>query len=312
MELDDDLVQEILDELTNKYHNLPGFISVSEEEGRKGTYFKITVKDQRIVNVPKIFKYTSKNIEIDVNLRVDSGLEIIPYYYVYKNKKELKNDLESAKPIAIGGDKIWHNKLGGYGTLSFTAKKIMMKNRRKKCEGSNVCISNNHVLAMWDEADKGDPISTPWHNPFASLYCWFKVTKTANPNDLALGKIIDIQNTTFGAIRSIGTITGAIDAKKGMKVRKYGARTNLTKGKVKGLANIKVKKSIFNGVRKLTKGFSCAGDSGSAVLTDSLKVVGFVFAGEKKPCDQKPYSYFIPIIKVVKNDESEFSISFEI
>ena len=173
-------------------------------------------------------------------------------------------------------------------------------------DGSNVyALSNNHVYADKNEASIGDNVLQPGSYDGGI------------DQDDAIGTLADFEPINFDgtanvidaaiALCSTGTLGNAtqsdgygtpksttVTASIGLKVKKYGRTTSLTKGRVSLInATIKVNYggdniAVFeNQIGIEPGGFSEGGDSGSLVVVDGVgrdkkndrKSVGLVFAG---------------------------------
>lgn len=175
--------------------------------------------------------------------------------------------------------------------------------------GSQVfALSNNHVFANRNRANKGDNILQPG-----------RVDGGVNPSD-AIGTLYDFEPIAFcaGGLRcpentidaaialttvdDLGTETpnggyGAPRSKTakatlGLRVQKYGRTTGHTHGKITGI-NATIDVGFQDGVARFTGqivitggGFSAPGDSGSLIVTegsggDDRRPVGLLFAGSQ-------------------------------
>jgi trypsin len=180
--------------------------------------------------------------------------------------------------------------------MGVSASKIVMENiYGHQCSGTNVCLSNNHVLALWDGAAYADRIEVVGNDTFARLRCWLPMQKN-NAADAAVGTIQKVDTTQFGMVRGIGKLSDGLgDPTPGMTIRKSGARTGVTNGKMTGWGIINVEGLSFRDVGVESAGFACKGDSGSAVINTSRRLVGLHFAGEDLPCGSSPRGFFVPV-----------------
>ncbi|MPQ44967.1 trypsin-like serine protease [Clostridium tarantellae] len=159
-------------------------------------------------------------------------------------------------------------------------------------------LSNNHVLAGENKFFKGTPIRQPAHSNktdfsdiVAELSEFIEIkfeTPTELPEntvDCAIAKILykkDISKKVafMGEIQSIGI------PKIDLKVKKTGAATNFTKGKIKTIGASTLctfqnnKKALFVN-QIITTRMSDEGDSGSVLLDNNNKVIGLLMGGTK-------------------------------
>jgi len=168
--------------------------------------------------------------------------------------------------------------------------------------GSYYALSNNHVYAVENEGQIGDPIIQPGQ---ADLRC--RATAADQIGTLETFVPLTFANTTNTVDAAAALVTSAtVDNKTpsngygtpssttavatlDMAVQKYGRTTVLTHGSVTGVdAAIKVryKKGIATFLHQVVIGstggpFSGAGDSGSLIVTDEhrAKPVALLFAG---------------------------------
>lgn len=180
--------------------------------------------------------------------------------------------------------------LGGLSVSHYrvTAGTIAMVFRDK--DNDVVILSNNHVLANTNICKFGDPIYQPGTydkkpSPtglIGTLKDWVPLAEGIN-QDSAIAKV----NVAYLAeINKIGKPTGFGTATMGMKLTKSGRTTNVTTGKVIALnGSFKVwytdtKAYTITGCI-VTQAMCDGGDSGSAVLDPSNRIVGLLFAGSR-------------------------------
>lgn len=182
--------------------------------------------------------------------------------------------------------------------------------------GSDVfALSNNHVYANRNQANKGDHILQPGSvdggvNPTDAIgtlhdfmpirFCDPFPVCPANQIDAAIAATTtdNLGNSTpsngYGTPRS-----EVLAAKLGMEVQKYGRTTGHTHGKISGLnATLNVgfrdNTARFSGQIVITgNGFSAPGDSGSLIVAggsgpDSRRPVGLLFAGSNNSTIANP------------------------
>ena len=212
---------------------------------------------------------------------------------------------------AMGGVSLGHFRItaGTFGTLA-------------QRNGQTVILSNNHVLANANEAKVGDPILQPGpadggrlQDTIARLADFVPIEFTersvgsggrllerllspvlrifgfgvrrlpsgaTNRVDAAIAVPLEPSFVEPGDL-GIGRVTGTIEARIGMRVRKSGRTTGVTEGRVTGVdAVVEVdyggKSAIFRG-QIVSDVLSRGGDSGSLVVDDQGRAVGLLFAG---------------------------------
>lgn len=187
---------------------------------------------------------------------------------------------------ALGGSSIGHYKITA-GTLGCLV-------RDKATQGSFI-LSNNHVLANSNQAQKGDSILQPGSydggkmpkDVIGYLERWVEIKfgKEVNFVDVALAKPKSIK-LVKPEIIEIGLPSGITHPKIGMLIQKSGRTTGYTIGKIKDIsATVKVnydKKIALFRNQILTTAMSQGGDSGSLVLNMKKRAIGLLFAGSEK------------------------------
>ena len=182
-------------------------------------------------------------------------------------------------------------------------------------DGTNVyALSNNHVYANENNAQKDDPVLQPGAYDGGTLadtigtLDQFVPISFSNDNEIdaaiALSSPDDLGNATpsdgYGMPKS-----QPIDAAIGQSVMKYGRTTSQTKGRIWAI-NATVNVQYDSGVARfvnqiiITPGsFSAGGDSGSLIVIqkggDARKPVGLLFAGSSS------YTIANPIGAVLEN-----------
>ena len=172
-------------------------------------------------------------------------------------------------------------------------------------DGTDVyALSNNHVYANQNDADKGDNVLQPGAydeglNPddaIGKLYDYEPIVfsrKAKNEIDAAIalispGVAFELSTSPGGyGVPNIEVYGGLLGDFNGLKVQKFGRTTHLTHGEVTGVnATVKVgygpgKTAKFvNQIVIEPGGFSDGGDSGSLIVTEvGLNPVGLLFAG---------------------------------
>ncbi len=193
----------------------------------------------------------------------------------------------NARP-AEGGDSLGHVN-GDTGTFG-----CLVQNSSNE----QFLLSCNHVIANLNAGIKGsDAIWQPGKKDGGSaksrigvLHDFAYITlggATGNRIDAALCKP-DTASDASANVRRIGALVGTAIGTLGMKVRKSGAKTRVTNGKVR-LRNLSVlvdypsgSQALFDGqlgiISTSSGNFSQQGDSGSVVVDDSNAVVGLVIS----------------------------------
>jgi S1-C subfamily serine protease len=161
-------------------------------------------------------------------------------------------------------------------------------------------LSNSHILANEGVANKGDIIIQPGrydggnapNDVIAKLFEWvqFQFTPSGFPNlvDAAIAKV-NKKKDVVSAIYKIGIPKGVSTfVRRGMRVQKTGRTTDYTIGEIRDVdyrlaLNYKIPSGGSGRVglsdQVLCTRYTAGGDSGSAVLNMSGKVVGLHFAG---------------------------------
>ena len=203
---------------------------------------------------------------------------------------------------APGGVSLGHYQITA-GTLGCLVK--------DKKSGKVLILSNNHVLANSNKAEKGDPILQP--GPYDGgkkpkdligyLENWIEINfkKEANLVDAALARP-KVSGDVRPEIMLIGSPQGLTKAKIGMPIQKSGRTTGYTTGKVKDIsASVKVnydnQTALFRG-QILTTNMSQGGDSGSLVLDMKQRAVVLLFAGSEQVTILNPINEVLRLLDV--------------
>jgi hypothetical protein len=173
--------------------------------------------------------------------------------------------------------------LGHFKVTAGTFGAVVHKNNEE------YILSNNHVLANSNQAERGDNILQPgrWdggtnNDKIGELTEFIPISTIGNLVDCAIAKpIYDISDE----IIEIGRVQGKREARLGLKVKKSGRTTGLTSGRVIQLnATVKVKYGFGLATFEdqiIASRMSKGGDSGSLVLTEDNEAVGLLFAGSE-------------------------------
>lgn len=184
---------------------------------------------------------------------------------------------------APAGVSIGHYKVTA-GTLGCLAK--------DRKTGKTLILSNNHVLANSNRAEKGDAVLQPGiadggklsKDKIAELERWVKIKFGRIPNvvDCAVALPYDEKDVKPEMVGN-GAPAGTSKAKLGLAVQKTGRTTQFTKGRVRDItATVKVdydgRTAVFKN-QMITSAMSQGGDSGSLVTDPKNRAVGLLFAG---------------------------------
>ena len=195
-----------------------------------------------------------------------------------------------------------------YGTLACIVSK------KKLFKKEYFILSNNHVLADINKLPIGTPIIQPSKSSIlnieneviANLFTFVKLKvydgnkKNVNYVDCALAKI----NNNIGITRTIfdvGEIKGVSTPKLGARIKKYGASSGLSRGKITTIdATFEIEqegnKYMFKN-QVLADIFNISGDSGSLILNEFNEAVGLFWGGS----DNNSVAYINDISTVLKN-----------
>jgi len=214
-------------------------------------------------------------------------------------------------------DEKWEKKCGtSCGHFKITAGTLGCLVRKKGDAKSKYILSNNHVLAMVNDATVGDAIYLP--GPYdggkesdrianLSAYRHIDMSGDSNEIDAAIAKLIDPNSVNSNVIK-IGKINPTPKSvSMNQEVQKHGRTTKHTQGKVTGVAvdiQVNMGKGIALFVDQIavqTKDghFSQGGDSGSLVMDMNKHPVGLLFAGGGNT------TFMNPIQPVLKQFELE-------
>lgn len=228
----------------------------------------------------------------------EEGPDISPSLgHVKRHRPKSSPDRYRAAGIVLGGSFCQNTRnMNFYGTIAFTAGSVQWSITGGACAGGSCAaapaiVSCNHVIALSDVGQPGDVIYTQEQPAFGTLTCAIPF-RCGTWVDLALGTVGNVANTLKWSVKTIGGLAGIRRPNIGEFIHKHGARTNYTKGNVTGKTNINSTGGVFRGVFSTTPGFSCHGDSGSAVVAGNGDVVGIISWGDEMPCEQNPTGYF--------------------
>ena len=307
--LTDDVIWQILDELTDQFGASDDFVFAQHAAHEADDTFVIRFASDS-QNSSITFKHKIRDPVADVALKIEYGPRIVLHGYPIDGDPNdpLGNELPMAKPTGspyIGGDPVTNPDSNQWGTLGLPAKAIMISNGRHTCAVDYSFLSNNHVIAMNDGAKIGSTISWVLSlNPFVrgesigTLACFIPIASQPL-TDAALANLT-APNVAWAQLQGLGKVSGVIRRPRTReKIYKAGARTGTSSGDFMGYANIYVGGRLYRGVGATSRRFGCAGDSGSVVVSGGSNpdLLGLYFAGEAVPCMQGggPTGYFIPL-----------------
>jgi hypothetical protein len=221
--------------------------------------------------------------------RVRPGLAKLPAYKESLNPRPYRH----SGPI-MGGDPIWHNEAGHWGTIAFAvASKSTIEIEDYAFAGK--LLTASHVVNF--KAGRKSVSVTDYAN--AMMRTWEKPPKNDGQQwmDLAAVKIDDdlIDHVLVAPleVRGLGVIQGVASAKPGIRVFKSGATTGVTAGTDLGpaLRDLVEGDDIhkMHWVRVVSGDFADYGDSGAAVLDADRCIVGIIVSGQPGSIDETYY-----------------------
>lgn len=204
----------------------------------------------------------------------------------------LTPEQEVLEPVVLGAqvqNGSADERLGGYGvgTLGAFARDV---------EGRTVLLSNNHVIAVENDARVGDEIFQAQRERgrvVAALAAWVPITlETPNRVDIA-SAVIDEKTAfenAFLPLRNRPTPQGTAAPRVGARVFKVGRTSGLTVGQITAVearvpnVGYGIGAAAFEG-SLIIEGqggstFSAPGDSGSGIYNLRGRLVGFLYAGD--------------------------------
>lgn len=177
-----------------------------------------------------------------------------------------------------------------YGTVTMSGIGIGVDVGRYSCYviRHGFC-SNAHVIV---QPESNQLWVSNINNNHSRLKCAIPLNDPSIHEDIAFADIRLSRDVATGSVVEIGRVRTQAKVTIGMSIRKYGARTGLTSGRVTRLTNIWVNGRMFRGVYEASPGFGCPGDSGSPIVDQTPSLVGVFSWGESKPCGENPKGYF--------------------
>ena len=195
--------------------------------------------------------------------------------------------------------------------------------------GTQYILSNNHILALFNQGTIGDPINQPGQIDqqcgqegvvaYLSAFVTIKTTKgrriKENFVDAAIASVVSGAVSPDGSILDIGQVNSDVMvAVIGQLVKKSGRTSGLTHGQVLATdVTVSVGYStscggaanqvayFFEQIRIGSGSFSAGGDSGSLVVEDVLslpKAVGLLFAGSSTSTIANPIGKVLSLLGV--------------
>ncbi len=289
-----DEIQSALDEITQENDQNNGFISVEYTE--KDTIIvryrdmKYRTHDARD-SIDITSSAEGKKRKISINY--EEGPDItLSFGHVDEHPPMEKSDEMVGE---MGGDQCRNsNRMNYYGTISFYSKSVSYEASGRcnsRCTAAPALVSNNHVIARSDAGQRGESIWTPFRSDVARLEC-FVPLRCISSADFAMAKVNNMAGITTWTVRTIGRLAGVRRPRIGEGIKKHGARTGYTTGRVTGQSNIRVGSYTYYRVFVTNGGFGCAGDSGSSVVANNNDLVGIYSWGDDVPCSNNPRGYF--------------------
>lgn len=222
----------------------------------------------------------SELIAVDSNGTFLSNV-MVPVIYEVVDEISFQSNTAMVRPCP-GGYSISHSASIETGTLGCVVR----------INGNwGYVLSNNHVLALNNNAAVGDGIFQPGqldggnnNDAIATLERWVPIifgNDVPNEVDCAVARVLaPWEDFVERNVTSIGIPAGIGDARVGQEVRKSGRTTGLTNGTVLSTnASIRVVSgtALFTNQLELTP-MSAGGDSGSLIFDrNSLTVLGLLF-----------------------------------
>jgi len=193
-------------------------------------------------------------------------------------------------------------------------------------------LSNNHVFANRNQAEKGDNILQPGrvdggqnptdaigtlHDFEAIRFCGIGLQCPENQIDAAIARTTTSDLGTATPDGGYGTPSAKVaKARLGMMVQKYGRTTGHTHGQITGI-NATINVGFGNGTARFTGQivvtggrFSAPGDSGSLIVVDTegsddRRSVGLLFAGSETTTLANPIALVLDRFDVTIDEGNE-------
>jgi len=264
-----------------KYPNVIGYSNKLQKKIRQG---KVTEIDSiRIYVTKKIPKEQLRKDEL-----IPSELEGIPTDIIEIGKIKKLQGFKSRyrpSPCGVSTSRADENAAGTIGWFMIDE------------DGNPYLLSNNHVWAKENDGAPGDKIvqpglldgGDPENDVIAELYDFISIDFTGNPNRVDVAIATPYLNDVWASIIELGGVINKIAPSVDLTAIKCGRSTGVTKGSItddSATLNVEYSKGtalfedvfIVQGEGVIVQG----GDSGSPVLSEDMKFLGLLFAGNEE------------------------------
>jgi hypothetical protein len=302
-QLTSDEIQQALDTITALYDHNNGFIS-AEYTKDQNIVVRLRGAKYEIAEIPPTLQVacSADNSYVAINVKHEIGPDIKPSFGHVEEHPPFETMREQNMMAGeMGGDQCRNaNSMNYYGTISFYANSVTCEMSgsglcRSTCTAAPALVSNNHVIGRSDAGQRGEVIWTPFRAETARLECLIPFSCPTS-TDFAMARVNNMSGISTLTIRSIGRIASKRRPNIGEGIKKHGARTGYTTGSVTGQSNIRVGSYTYYRVFSTSAGFSCPGDSGSAVLANNNDLVGILSWGDDVACENNPKGYFWTLV----------------
>jgi hypothetical protein len=286
----------ICDKVRSRLHTYPNVVGVG---------VSLKVKHNEVTNTPCIVVFVGRKLKPELLPKaIPKEVEGVPTDVVEAGEPVLRHFIRPSPPRPIPP---------GYsiGHISVTAGTLgcLVRDRDAK---EILILSNNHVMANFNNASIGDPIVQPGPydggqhpaDTIATLLRFKQVVQRGNIVDAAVARPIKPNVVVPSIAGGIGIPTGVRRVNMvGIYVQKAGRTTQHTTGIVvaynasiyplnwPGLGSVEFLQCI------VTTGMSAGGDSGSLLLDFDKRAVGLLFAAIKID-EEDVVTYYNDIINV--------------
>ena len=267
----------VCDKFRSILHTYPNVVGVG---------VSLKVRNNEIATTPCIVVFVRRKLKPEfLPKAIPEVVEGIPTDVIEAGVPVLRHYIRPYPPRPVPpGYSIGHIKVTA-GTLG-----CLVRDRITK---EILILSNNHVMANFNNASIGDPIVQPGPydggkhpaDTIAILFRFKQIAQRGNTVDAAVARLIKPNVVTPSIAGGIGIPTGVRRVNTvGIYVQKAGRTTQHTTGIVvaynasiyplnwPGLGNVEFLQCI------VTTGMSAGGDSGSLLLDFNKRAVGFLFA----------------------------------
>jgi hypothetical protein len=270
----DDLEQHIadgMDELTRMYANEPRVVRVGVRAHTPANTIIVGVLDLEMRSaLPVSISLRGHAIQLEAEIagRIEGG----PLFVDAEDKAPRQGPIE-------GGDKITVPRIGGQfaeGTIGVVASEIAFeKDGKLYCKSGPALLSCNHVIAEYDYRPIGAAINVHPHYPYAKLSCYLPYADSSWVHaDAALGAIHGNPPTNFAGIKGIGQVLNYRKPRWEEGVRKSGAATGVTAGRINGKKTIKFRDRWWRHTIECSADLWTHGDSGALIVGDDMHGLG--------------------------------------